>query len=73
MIYRTLRDCLVQFISYAGTIPELGQGDVPKLGFEAGILIEGVKRRLSDSSDCLCPGNSYLGHSDAVSLFLQGI
>ena len=27
MIYRTLRDCLVQFISYAGTIPELGQGD----------------------------------------------
>lgn len=39
MIYRTLRDCLVQFISYAGTIPELGQGDVPKLGFEAGMVV----------------------------------
>jgi flagellar biosynthetic protein FlhB len=39
MIYRTLRDCLIQFIGYAGTVEELGQGDVPKLGFQAGLVI----------------------------------
>lgn len=39
MIYRTLRDCLVQFIGYAGTVEELGQGDMPKLGFEAGLVV----------------------------------
>lgn len=39
MIYRTLRDCLVRFIGYAGTVEELGQGDMPKLGFEAGLVV----------------------------------
>lgn len=39
MTYRTLRDCLVQFIGYAGTVEELGQGDIPKLGFQAGLVI----------------------------------
>ena len=39
LIYRTLRDCLVQFIGYAGTVKELSQGDVPKLGFQAGLVV----------------------------------
>ena len=39
MIYRTLRDCLVQFIGYAGTVEELSQGDIPKLGFQAGLVV----------------------------------
>ena len=39
MIYRTLRDCLVQFIGYAGVMEEFGQGDVPKLGVQAGMVV----------------------------------
>lgn len=39
MIYRTLRDCLVQFIGYAGVVEELGQGDISKLGFQAALVI----------------------------------
>lgn len=39
MIYRTLRDCLIQFIGYAGVVEELEQGDVTKLGFQAGLVI----------------------------------
>lgn len=39
MIYRTLRVCLIQFIGYAGVVRELGQGDVSKLGVQAGMVI----------------------------------
>lgn len=39
MIYRTLRDCLVQFIGYAGVVRELGQGDMSKLGVQAGMVV----------------------------------
>lgn len=39
MIYRTLRDCLVQFIGYAGVMEEFRQGDVPKLGVQAGMVV----------------------------------
>ena len=39
MIYRTLRDCLIQFIGYAGVVEEFKQGDVTKLGFQAGLVI----------------------------------
>lgn len=39
MIYRTLRDCLIQFIGYAGVVEEFEQGDVTKLGFQAGLVI----------------------------------
>lgn len=37
--YRALRDCLIDFISYAGTITELGQGDMTWLGFQAAVVI----------------------------------
>lgn len=37
--YRALRDCLIDFISYAGTITELGQGDMSWLGFQAAVVI----------------------------------
>lgn len=39
MTYRTLRDCLVQFIGYAGVVRELGQGDMSKLGVQAGMVV----------------------------------
>ncbi len=39
LIYRTLRDCLVQFISYAGTVEKIGQGDISWLGFQAALVV----------------------------------
>ena len=39
MIYRTVRDCMIQFIEYAGMYQELGQSDLRNLSFQAAVVV----------------------------------
>lgn len=39
MIYKTMRDCLIEYIGYAGTISELGKSDLRALGFQWAVIV----------------------------------